>query len=267
MSDVSEVLTRIAQQSAEPWRGVRARRRAAAQHVQKLFAEAAKEKEGMVDLFVGLAKDGLLSAPEVLVLTHLLLGSEGDKFFLAHSLLCAEFAEAVRLHNWFVAEAIGNDFLERYGSLIEALEWPLFPADRRFMALNTRLLSIARSTQGGGSQMAQMFRRDTEAGGTVPLVQLQDGSYAADVSAIETFANKVNNELSELRRLIKRPNTGRANQGTHGSNNAFSSNNGYNSTNNSGRGRGRQPRGGDFPPPPPPPGNAPASPQQPALNF
>lgn len=252
-------LTALAQQTAEPWRAELAKRKAQMERFKATTVTA----EERICLFAALAKESLLSPDEVVALTYVVVGSDYDRSFYASILLLADPHEVVVRHNYHVAVSMGEDFIERYGSLLPKLRLPLFPGHAAFTSLNVKLLSLAKqgATGGGegGNDGRKMFRRGaTDGGGHVPVLS-HEGNLVADVTVIEGFAQRVNTQLQDLQKQVA--DLRRTPRGVMGNNRQFNNNNASHNNRNSyydtsqipNRGRGRgyggrgRARGGDFP--------------------
>jgi len=179
----------------EPWR-------VKASHLDSRRARyKAEDRSELQRVFADLAKNNMLSVAEAMIGTYTLFGSEDDlRFFSA--LLCREQAcDRVRAHNFFVAEQLGPDFLAQYGPQLLELEFPLFPSDDRFSAVNQRLLREVREVSGGATphKTPSVYRGDgiLVGGSVLPVIQSEAGP-VVDVSVVEAAFDNVFQQLRQL---------------------------------------------------------------------
>ncbi len=179
IKQVASFLTEEARLAREPWRRDQLRRR---EQAQAVTARCEADK----DLMAEMAKQGLLSAQDVMTMSYVLF--DADMEFFSSLLMCASIKESISRHNWMVVESSPACFAERWGPIIEKLPSPLFPADKRFIGLNLKLLSSFETWLAGGSAGAggsvggeksvhqSMFRDDQ-------LANNQTGGYMAPLVA------------------------------------------------------------------------------------
>ena len=206
IQQVATFLTEESRLTREPWRRDQLRRREQANRVTK---RGDNEK----DLMLEMAKQGLLAPHEVLSMSYILF--DGDLDFYSSLLMCASGSESIKRHNWMICEASPPSFVERWGEVIESLEYPLFPCDRRFLGLNLALLTLHASTiqagvrgRGGGTSegISKFFRKD---GAVVQLegrgagyLQVEQGThpdqYVVRVDPIENAFAQLSARVSQL---------------------------------------------------------------------
>ena len=159
------------------------------------------------ELFLDLAKCGAIGAEDALTLAYLLFGSAEDRLYYAGLLLTTSGLDRVKAHNFTTAAAREDPaFLSAYGPVLETFPWPLFPADKRFNALNQKLLA-ATSLSGGGPpdkrHTPPVFKDlgpQLFGGSFVPILG-PDGVQiaAAEVSVLERGVAEVASMVSRLR--------------------------------------------------------------------
>lgn len=156
--------------------------------------------------FVDMAKNQLLTEEEAVLGTYLMFGDEDARKFFSCTIMRKRNFERVQAHNFYVASRMEDPdcFLASHGSKLLSLQYPLFPPTNEFTSLNTKLLFEV--VEGGGTPssikatLPRLFRYDTVAGGGfAPIGQLQDGSWAADVTRLEDK----NKELEAANRSLK----------------------------------------------------------------
>ena len=201
-SDVRELGKVLAESqlfTREPWRLDRQRRLYQCRSIRPIDEST---KDGVADL----AKNSLLAPLEVLCLHYLVFAVEKGPETLVSLLTEADHNETIRRHNWMVAEASGEAFCERYGPHIEATTFPLFPPDRRFTALNVKMMSAqARSVDGGGhcEDISYMFRKGKVedhpqgAGFVAPVQTGTEGSFV-DLSSVECAFEQLMQRVNTL---------------------------------------------------------------------
>jgi hypothetical protein len=127
----------------DPWRAERKK--------AKRFAEQALSLSYESDALES-AKAGQLTADEVITLTYTLYATEEKTMKILNRLLLEKRGmERIRIHNWYVAEALGEDWLTSNGEAVAKLAFPLFPPRPEYSTLNKRLLlSVSSDVVGGG---------------------------------------------------------------------------------------------------------------------
>ena len=195
----------------EPWRVSLQRFR------QRSERWAAEDVALRQQAFVDAAKSNALTAVEVLLGTYALFGGDDAVAFLGSLMVREQPEERIRSHNLYVGQACGEAFLAQYGRQLERLEWPLFPPDERFSALNAALLRGVPldPVSGGGRKptlLPKLFRRgdllgleggasdkDPRGGGVLPVQVSEHGAAFVDVKPIEDAFNGLFESFKALR--------------------------------------------------------------------
>lgn len=171
----------------EPWRAIRLQRQQ-----QASSCTEGQDLEAQRDLVAEFCKQSLLSRSEVLASMYMFF--EGDQSFYRSLLLETSPIEAVRRHNWGVAEASGEHFINKYGSILERLPDPLFPPNARFVGLNIKLLTqfmaldTRRTVGGGGVEHSSLYRQEQTEGGLFLPVVGQVDTKSLDSELVREFA-------------------------------------------------------------------------------
>jgi hypothetical protein len=189
---------------------------------EKTFLE--ETVDTAVETFRDLAKNGLLTAADVMALQYYIWGTPEDTKFI-YQLLLRKTNEIDRVvaHNFRVAQKIGEAFLTRYGKTISTMPWPLFPTvpghGAGFSALNNRILTEwevycaanppSYGTAGGAPMFARsqprctVFRNPTDGGEPfLPTVDAQGNpleAWADGAQVAEVLAD-MQNRISALQR-------------------------------------------------------------------
>jgi hypothetical protein len=132
----------------EPWRVT------SDDHAQRLQTYAAQTLEFRQRTMLSRAKAKLLTRDDVMGMTFWLHGSEATRaVYCSIVLAIADQAERIRHHNWFVAQAMGEEWLSQHGKAVARLQEPLFPPVHGYEQLNAQLLNDASlsGTVTGGS--------------------------------------------------------------------------------------------------------------------
>jgi hypothetical protein len=200
----------------QPWRGQ-------FEVYQVLYKTALGETlDDLQGKFLDQAKLRSLSADDCWLLSLLLFASEDDRRFVASCLLSLQGADRMVAHNWHTAQAHGQQFLARHGGTISALGAPLFPADKRFSALNESILQQGVGPVGGGGDGPSCFRRgpapptstfrtapgvfrtNLEAGEFWLPISSHGGVPAVDMTVVDDVVRGHNEELQRLRAEVQR---------------------------------------------------------------
>ncbi|PHR97721.1 MAG: hypothetical protein COA68_12290 [Oceanobacter sp.] len=153
--------------------------------------------------FTALAKDGQLSATEVLLGYLALYADEEERCFMAGLICCESDADRMPQFNYAIAAKKGDTFLAQYGTLLGELAFPLFPPGAEFDIVNQRLLREHTAAIGAGDGRPSVYRRcrghdDILGAGTLPVQQAPDGTYGVDVTVVEQSFDTVFNNLRQL---------------------------------------------------------------------
>lgn len=114
------------------------------------------------------------------------------RFFVMHLMLHTADGDRAHVHNWYVAREWPEVEVVNEGPIHEHLEHPVFPHIEDLKVHNEQLLSEAHQGITGGGTASNLFRTQPPFGepeatgaGTLPLTQQPDGTWAAEVTAIE----------------------------------------------------------------------------------
>jgi hypothetical protein len=186
----------------QPWRATREQFR------REVAAYAKIGKTERIDMFVDMAKSAMLSADEVLTATYTLFGSEDDLAFYSTILLRRRGRDRIASHNWYVAEQLGEAFIDQHGSVLSTLAHPLFPADHGCQVLNIRLLyEAARQPVGAGAgqRRSTLFRDDDDVTGAgyLPVQPAGDGQgWVVDVGGIEAAFTQLQQAQQQVQQQV-----------------------------------------------------------------
>lgn len=194
--DLGAYFLRQEERTRDPWRV----------HLERALALAntaaqATDKE-LERSFVDAARAQLITPADAFSANYALFGSQdAQKFFLTISLL--PYTERMRMHNFFIANSCGNDFLTTFGEQLISLQFPLFPPLPSLRALNIKLLTEGR-TNGGSTRepYPSVFRQETEGGMVLPVQTDEAGRSFVDVAAIEQAFSQLNDAVRELRTRV-----------------------------------------------------------------
>jgi hypothetical protein len=193
----------------EPWRVT------SDEHAQRLATYAAQTNEFRQRTMLARAKAKLLTRDDVMGLTFWLHGSEAMRAVYCSIVLAnADQAERIRHHNWFVAQAMGEEWLSQHGKAVARLQEPLFPPVQGYEQLNAQLLNDALGSgtvtgagffmeRKGAAPKAAPKKDGPVTGGAIPLPVVPDGQggHAVDAQviadALERFRAEVRQELAQ----------------------------------------------------------------------
>jgi len=157
------------------------------------------------ETYVARAKADTLGPLEALVGQYLLYTQDNDygRFLLMSLLLHTPVPDRLILHNWAIAQELGQVIKESYGSHIELLPSPLYPPNSGLDAYNLRLLdATSKSTafprehslqpsdglpSGGNSCVPFVLGGMDPAGdGWLGVTQNAEGQYGVDTTTYDT---------------------------------------------------------------------------------
>jgi hypothetical protein len=212
---LTEQLSRQELRQLEGWRKL-------FQQLQHRAAQySSMSSAALVKRHLELAKDEQLSPTESLLLYATLHANEEQRLLLAAIVCCESDSTKMPMFNFSLAVGKGESYLSQYGSLLETLPLPLFPATTEFDLLNGKLLReydsfLSNNTPSGGaapnpasfSSRSALFRRqrlgnrpDVLGGGTLAVQQMNDNTYCVDTTQLE---NALHSAFDEAFKAIKR---------------------------------------------------------------
>lgn len=189
-------------------------------HIRHMNEQATKENafNDLRVIFEQRAKAKLLSEAEVIILTYLLFPpKEGNPYYsLAALLLLIPPDDRVAVHNWTMAAHMPLSEKNAYGETIATLSdshTPLFPTSSSACgALNTQLfaeIQAGPAIHGAGPSSSLFASRhitgqQLRGAGMIPVGQLNDGTWAADVSTLENANRTLKRQIVGLERKVAR---------------------------------------------------------------
>ena len=115
----------------------------------------AQDRSKLQKQFCNMAKAAMFSPEDVVVLAHVLFGDESDLRLLAGLMMRKRGRERIVAHNFFMGSMQDPSFMAMYGTQLQQMPWPLFPASADLQALNQKLLDEAAT----GSEIPSVFRK------------------------------------------------------------------------------------------------------------
>ncbi len=182
--------------AAQPWR----RRLEECEALRTSFF--AIPREDLCQAAADRCKNSMLTEEEVIQLTYTLYcGPTGQTFYNA-ILLNMPWTERVEHHNWYVADRLGNSFIDQHGRKIETLKWPLFPPDQAYSSLNLRLLT--EPIMGAGPQRRPaVYKEPTGGAYTVPVVTDARGAPYVELTPVEDAFTMQQRRVAALERQME----------------------------------------------------------------
>ena len=151
--------------------------------------------------FIDLAKRCCLTPDDIIAGHYLLFG--GNIQFYACLMYRKSPAEKLKMHNWLIAEALGETFLQQWGPHLSNMPWPLFPPVEELQGMNDTLMKEATASgaiSGGGTtkKVPSVYKKVT--GGTyhVPVDQ-----GLVDLTPVETAFGAQQQQQWQLVQQIK----------------------------------------------------------------
>jgi hypothetical protein len=145
------------------------------------------------------------STPEdAYMLKHLLFDDAEGRKYAAACVLRKNWSERALAHNLAEADKAGATFMPTHGDKVLALAYPLWATERKeLQGLSITLLNSTNIPSGGsaGATFSSVasggFARGsvTTRGGYAAVGQLQDGSFAADVTALENMNKRLKDQI------------------------------------------------------------------------
>lgn len=167
--------------------------------------------------YIDRAKNGTMTTEDVW--WAMCFSPEDNAFVIRLAVQTPDPDERRRAINYYIAEKIDREFgstwFNDHGGLLQSLPCVLFPPWPELNGLNLRLLqeyrAYLREPAGGSvegftpSMLKPPVRQTSVQGGEAhaPLVQLPDGSWAADVSDAEAAWAEMRRKVSALERAIR----------------------------------------------------------------
>ena len=162
--------------------------------------------------YVTFAASDRLTPWDVMAGAYFFCGVAELKEFTALMIHQPSYRERVKAYNFLMARRMGPLFLQTNGALLLTMEWPLFPPHPRLDGQNLKLLDEmrAQAVSGGGREqraMPSVYRdpkidRNVTGGALSPIVQMENGQYAADVTNVEQAFLSHDARLCEYDRII-----------------------------------------------------------------
>lgn len=200
-SALAEFFRKQELRQAEPWR-LTADRLAIERNAA--YDRSAEEAQ---NVYVGLARNGMLTPMQALVGGYVLFATRAEVRFFVENLLRKGEQQMLLAHNFLIAEKHDPSFASQYGNQLLGFQWPLFPHDERFRALNQKMLAEgAGDVSGGGGKgmRPSVFRQEVAGGGYLP-VQTSPQGPLVDVTPIETAFGQMQQQLAELKQQMQPP--------------------------------------------------------------
>ncbi len=204
---------------AYPWLHSESRALQQLQQFEVNFAKAMAEHatDPFVDLrrrFEAAADAGLISPDISMVLAYVLYApAPHGTYLLASLLLDIPQDQRLTVHNWGQASLMPEAMKMTHGSVIASLKMPLWPPNATDGEhLNAKLLAAASSGSSsikgsglfapGGVIPPGVARGDgvgPAGAGTIPIVQLESGGWAADTGVVERAFASLRKDFDDLR--------------------------------------------------------------------
>lgn len=187
---LADYFKRSEERTREPWRII-------ADRSQDLFSRAsARSDEEVESTFIDAAKSGLLTPDLALAACYGVCGTAESRKFFASLLTLPEQAR-LNMHNYVVARACGEPFLDAMGAQLEHLKLPLFPPLPSLRSLNTKLIAESQSGAGG---LSSLFLTASEGGGVLPVLEGPHGLFV-DITSVEQAFNELFASVKSIQAL------------------------------------------------------------------
>jgi hypothetical protein len=205
-ADLATHLREAAAEKDDPWRKRRAAiKRRTAGWDDEFQSDPAGAWESLRQHFGKAGRNALLDEDRAQELASILCASPLQLYRRARALLQFNPGDRMALHNFTVAEAMGESFVETWGPIVEGLAVPLFPARPEHEDTNQKLLAQMASysaVSGGGPARhpkLTIFARPLPIAGAGYKAPVEDG--AVDLGIVE---NEFDNVGARLRAVTAR---------------------------------------------------------------